>query len=245
MSESIQIYLNSKNADSYLNGSLSDCIFNLPLIEIPDGFHIYVSIVDCVIPFSFYSINSTNNILVYLYLGTQYTVTIPVGNYNINQLITALQSLMSNFTVSYTSVTNKLTFTNSSNNNFSFLPSSTCFGIIGFSDGNTYTSNAYVLTSVNCINIYSITYIQVNSNFLTYNINKKQINNLNILGLIPIQTTPFSLIQYNNSTNYKINLFINQISSIRIKLTDNLGNLLDLNGCYFNMTLQLDVIKFT
>ena len=44
--ESIQIYLNSKNADKYNNGS-SDCEYDLPLIEIPDGFHIYLSVVSC------------------------------------------------------------------------------------------------------------------------------------------------------------------------------------------------------
>ena len=42
--ESIQIYLNSINADKYNNGLSSDCSFILPQMEIPDGFNIYISV---------------------------------------------------------------------------------------------------------------------------------------------------------------------------------------------------------
>ena len=45
--ESIQIYLNSINADKYNNGLTSDCEFNLPNLEIPDGYHIYLSVNQC------------------------------------------------------------------------------------------------------------------------------------------------------------------------------------------------------
>ena len=50
--ESIQIYLNSINADKYNNGLTSDCEFNLPNLEIPDGYHIYLSVNQCSIPYS-------------------------------------------------------------------------------------------------------------------------------------------------------------------------------------------------
>ena len=81
--ESLQLYLNSSNADKYLDNSKSHCEWVLPLIEIPDGYHIYLSIQNCVIPYSFYNINSSNNQLIY-YIGTsQNILTIPEGNYNI------------------------------------------------------------------------------------------------------------------------------------------------------------------
>ena len=242
--ESIQIYLNSQYADYYINGA-SDCEYVLPLIEIPDGFHIYLSVVSCLIPYSFYNINSSNNILKYSFDGvTINTLIIPIGNYNVNNLVTILKSnLLSGFSVIYNSIQNKLTFTHTTNE-FMFMSSLTCLQILGFNLNSTISSISLSLTSVNCVNVYSIRTIQVNSNLITYNINKLQKNNFCILCSIPISCTPFSLIEYVNRTNFKTNLFLNRLSNIKIKLTDDNGNLINLNGCHYSLTLQLDVVSF-
>ena len=243
--ESIQIYLNSQMADKYFNG-ISDCEYNLPLIEIPDGFHIYLSVVSCLIPYSFYNINTSNNVLQYSFDGINLTtLTIPIGNYNVNSLLSILKSNISpTFTISYDNVKNKFTFTHPINN-FMFMSSSTCLQILGFNNNMTISSTSLTLTSVNCVNVYSIRTVQVNSNLITYNINKVQKNNFCILCSVPITCTPFSLIEYINRTNFKTNLFLNRISKIKIKLTDDNGNLIDLNGCHYSLTLQLDVVSFT
>ena len=246
--ESIQIYLNSSNADKYFNGA-ADCEYLLPLIEIPDGFHIYLSVVSCLIPYSFYNINNSNNVLQYSFDGVNlFTLTIPIGNYNVNSLLSVLKSNISpQFIITYDNVKNKFTFTHATND-FMFMSSSTCLQILGFNNNETIASNpsaSLSLTSVNCVNVYSIRTIQVNSNLITYNINKVQKNNFCILCSVPITCTPFSLIEYINRTNFKTNLFLNRISNIKIKLTDDNGNLIDLNGCHYSLTLQLDVISFT
>jgi hypothetical protein len=246
--ESIQIYLNSQNADKYFNGA-ADCEYLLPLIEIPDGFHIYLSVVSCLIPYSFYNINSSNNVLKYSFDGVSlFTLTIPIGNYNVNNLLSVLKTNISpQFTITYDNVKNKFTFTHATND-FMFMSSSTCLQILGFNNNETIASNpsaSLSLTSVNCVNVYSIRTIQVNSNLITYNINKVQKNNFCILCSVPITCTPFSLIEYINRTNFKTNLFLNRISNIKIKLTDDNGNLIDLNGCHYSLTIQLDVISFT
>ena len=242
--ESIQIYLNSQYADYYINGA-SDCEYVLPLIEIPDGFHIYLSVVSCLIPYSFYNINSSNNILKYSFDGvTINTLIISFGNYNVKNLVTILKSnLLSGFSVIYNSIQNKLTFTHTTNE-FMFMSSSTCLQILGFNLNSTISSISLSLTSVNCVNVYSIRTIQVNSNLITYNVNKLQKNNYCILCSIPISCTPFSLIEYVNRTNFKTNLFLNRLSNIKIKLTDDNGNLINLNGCHYSLTLQLDVVSF-
>ena len=242
--ESIQIYLNSKNADTYNYGA-SDCEYNLPLIEIPDGFHIYLSVVSCLIPFSFYNINNSNNNLYYSFDGVMmYNLTIPIGNYNINDLVKYFKSNMVGFTTSYNQNSNKLTFTHSQNN-FMFMSNSTCLSILGFNDNTTVISTLLSLTSINCVNVYNIKTIQVNSNLITYNINKVQRNNYCILCSVPVSSQPFSLIEYINRTNFRTNLFLNRLQKIKIKLTDDNGNIMDLNGCHYTMTLQLDVIDFT
>ena len=71
------------------------------------------------------------------------------------------------------------------------------------------------------------------------------LNNYSILCNIPINNIPFSMITYNNYNHFRTNLFVNQICRIKIKLTDEFGNLLNLNGCHYSLTLQLDVEQFT
>ena len=242
--ESIQIYLNSQSADKSFYGA-ADCEYNLPLIEIPDGFHIYLSVVSCLIPYSFYNINNRNNVLQYSFDGiTINTLSIPIGNYNVNSLLSVLKSNLVAFTITYDNIKNKFTFTHPTNN-FMFMSSSTCLQILGFNNNETISSVIFSLTSVNCVNVYTIRTVQVNSNLIAYNINKVQKNNFCILCSVPITCTPFSIIEYINRTNFKTNLFLNRISNIKIKLTDDNGNLIDLNGCHYSLTLQLDVISFT
>ena len=83
------------------------------------------------IPYSFYNINSSYNVLKYSFDGvTINTLRIPIGNYNVNNLETILKSnLLSGFSVLYNSIQNKLTFTNSTTE-FMFMSSSTCLQIL-------------------------------------------------------------------------------------------------------------------
>jgi hypothetical protein len=242
MSESIQIYLNSAVADKYYNDSISDCEFVLPVIEIPNGFHIYLSLHSALIPYSFYNINATNNVLNYNINSIDYSLTIDEGNYNVNQLITFLSTNMNGMSIVYNSITNKFTFSYTSA--FSLLSSSTCFSIIGFNSSTSYTSTANILKSVNCINMHQIKCINIVTNLSTYNINKSFLNNFSILSCIPVNSPPYSIIEYNNSNNYRCNLFMNELQTIKIKLVDEYENLINLNGCHFSLTLQLDVVSF-
>jgi hypothetical protein len=74
MNEAIQIHLNSMFATNYNNQHYSDCGFALPMIEAQSQYTIYLSIIHCVIPYSFYNINSTNNVLCY----SEYLASPPV-----------------------------------------------------------------------------------------------------------------------------------------------------------------------
>jgi hypothetical protein len=99
--------------------------------------------------------------------------------------------------------------------------------------------------SVNCVNIQTTKRINIASNLITYNINKSTVNNSSILCSIPVNKPAFSLIEYSNTNHFRTNLFINNISSITIKLIDENGTLIDLNGCHYCITLQLDVEQFS
>ena len=87
----VEIYLNSKTADKQ-NGT-SNCIFHLPNVEVAKDEVAYVNVKQAVIPFSWYNVNETNNILdIKVANRRPCTIYIPFGNYNINHLIAYLQS---------------------------------------------------------------------------------------------------------------------------------------------------------
>jgi len=243
MSELLQIHLNSKNADRFMSGT-SDIEWDLPLIEAPLQHTIYLSVQNCVIPYSFYNIDSNNNFLQYiLYDSMQntYNINIETGNYNPYQLINVLQKSMQGFTITYDSIKNKFTFTNNLYE-FRFQNVSTCLRLIGFE--TTVLSTNKTLKSINSINLQSHHCICVQSNLLTGSINSANKYESNIICSIPVDKPPFSMITYINHNNLKYNLFNNVISTMRLRLTDQNNNLIDLNGCNWSCTIQLEIIKF-
>jgi hypothetical protein len=240
MSELLQIHLNSKNADRFINGT-SDIEFDLPLIEAPLQHTIYLSVQHLVIPYSFYNIDSNNNFLNYIVGETTYNIYIETGNYNPYQLINVLQNIMQGFTITYDSIKNKFTFSNNYYE-FGFLNTSTCLRLIGFE--NTIFSVNKTVTSINSINLQSHHCVCVQSNLLTGSINSANKYESNIICSVPVDKPPFSMITYTNHNNLKYNLFNNVISTMRLKLTDQNNNLIDLNGCNWSCTVQLEIIKF-
>jgi hypothetical protein len=246
--ESIQIHLNSKNANSYNNGSLSDCMFILPYFDIPSQHSIYLSVVHAVIPYSFYNIDSSNNFLSYSENGgISVNIFITAGNYTAIQMASYLTSIMTRFTVGYNGVTNKFTFTNSTYD-FIINSNSTCLDMLGFSstEASFLSSASRILTSEYCVNMAQKQCLCIGSNLQTGNINLSSVqqNYRSIICSIPLDGQPFSLIAYKNPNNYKVNLYSNNLSVVNIKLLDQNGNLIDLNGKYFSLTLQLDIINF-
>jgi len=90
---SIQIYLNSRYATEVVGNNIANCIYYLPVIEIPDGHSIYLSLQNATIPYSFYSISSVDNTFSWgLVAGPVNTYYIEPGNYNITQLIDVMQT---------------------------------------------------------------------------------------------------------------------------------------------------------
>ena len=240
--ESIQIHLNSKYADVYNNNSNSDCTFYLPVIEVPPNRHILVSVQHAVIPYSFYNINSSNNILYYQETNGYTQLVIAVGNYNANQLAAYLTSKLPNTIVSYNPITSKFTFVNSLNDFTIVYGKSTCKQIIGLNTNDLYNSSySKSLVLANIVNLATRNCICLATNLRTGNINNNQKNNGNIICSIPITTPPFSMISYQNHNNIRCNLFNSSISMITIKILDQDGTLIDLNGQYFNLTIQIDV----
>jgi len=243
--ESLQIYLNSKYATEVVDENPANCIYYLPAIEIPDGSHIYLSLQNASIPYSFYSITSSDNTFTWgLVSAPSSTYDIPPGNYNITQLIDFLKSIMGvDYTLSCSSITSKILITHTTTN---FIIYADTFNhILGFSKTTNTTSVGRVLTGRVCVNLNQIRALNIECNFPTYNVNVAQPYNQNILATIPVYVAPFSIITYQNPNNFRTNLYVNKLDQIQIRIIDNNGALVDMNGIQYQMTLQLDSIKFT
>ena len=241
--ESLQIHLNSK---SLSQGSINDAYFYINTVEVPSEYQLHLRVLSASIPYSFYCVNSANNILVIKIGSNLYTYVLNQGNYTITQFLAELKSKVSTFTITYDTIKSKLTFAYLAN--FSVSNLSTCLELIGFSDVTNIAlldSISNSITSINCINLQTNHCICVGTNFISNSITIKDQKKPTIICCIPINSPPNSMITYINPSNYKINIFSSMFSLINIKLLDQNGTLIDLNGCHWSMTLQLDVIKFT
>jgi len=244
-SESIQIYLNSRYATEIVNDNTANCIYFLPVIEIPDGHHIYLSLQNANIPYSFYSITNVDNTFRWgLVSGAINTYSVEPGNYNVTQLVAVLKAQMgANYNIVYNSVTGKLTFTHTTSE-FTIY-ADTINHILGFSKTTNSTSTALTLVGRDVVNLNQIRALNIECNFPTYNVNVAQAYNQNILATIPVYVAPFSIISFQNNNNFRTNLYVNKLDQIQIRIIDNNGLLVNLNGINYQMTLQLDCIKFT
>lgn len=241
--ESIQIHLDSRNAVSYNNNLTSDCYFYFNnRLEIPSQHTIYISVISASIPFSFYSITTSNNLFSYSINSINYFIIITPGNYNAINLISFMNSkLQSGLTCSYNQITNKITFSHTTSE-FIINASSTCLGIFGIQ--KTFSSSSKTLTCENCLNLQTVQTIYMLTNLSIGNMCLCNLNQNNVLLSIPVESSPNSTIVYRNQNNFRNNLFTNNINFLNIRLTDQYHNPLELNGAHWVATLQLDVVDF-
>lgn len=243
---SVQIYLNSKYATLKPNNNDSGlCVFEFPNIIIPDGNAAYLSLQQAVIPYSFYSINEYNNtVSITDENDDTYNFSITSGNYNITQLINALiAELGGGWSITYNSITNKITITNSTLD-FTLNSTGTLNHAIGFSETANSQSVSRSLTSSHSINLNQIRALNMEIDMPTSTLNVAQPLNNNILATIPVVAQPFGMIFYSNPNNFRVNMYCEKMNMIKVKFIDNLGNLVNFNEVNWQATLQIDVENF-
>jgi hypothetical protein len=250
------LHLNSKFATSTNNG---EDFYSFEPITSSEENEILISIVHFICPYSWYNINSNNNKLVLYIQDDFFTFYITPGNYNGITLASQIQSVVNsytdptkffipivNFSCSYDNKTSKLTF----NNNYYYYvdTSSTIINVIGFNSQAiaSLSSLKYVLTSTYPINLIPHHCICISSNVETDNIQLSLSQyNKSVLASIPVDVSPMGLIIYKPHHNVKTNTNNNIFNNIAIKLIDQVGNLIDLNGQHYSIALQIDIVNFT
>lgn len=265
-SDNILITLNSDYGRKQ-NGSLNSKIvfdFNGILQDDPDVIRCNVSLLNAMIPCSFYNITQLNNEFNYGYYLTidnpnvynQYykNITIPEGNYNSITLIDTLNNgFIANgdsLNFSYDRITGKtkLSSTNILIVKVLILVTSTILKSLGFDNNNYSTllsSTNQTIISPYTMNLLGVKRISVHSQ----NINTVSYTSLNLSTSTTLCTinnnSPMNgIISYENYSNLnKFILRVKEINSIDIELKDENQSYIDFHNIPWTITLSLEIIR--
>ena len=201
------------------------------------------------IPKTYYLIQDNNNTFTLNEGVFNTTITIPIGNYNVNSFKTTLTSLLNantkisaiysinNVNFSQTADTGKYTFlvTNNASIQPKFYFNTALYEVMGFNknSSNTFVGNS--LTSVNVVNFSKESTLFIHSNIC------KTYDN-DILQVIFTSGEPtYSYITFeNNSIEEYAQDFISGESNIfSFWITDEIGNIINLNGINVNIVLMV------
>ncbi|MBV03328.1 MAG: hypothetical protein CML45_02940 [Rhodobacteraceae bacterium] len=227
-----QIFLSSTHASQDI--SETEKIFNLAApISPPSGTRILLSCSDFEMPYSMYNINSNNDKLVFT---NGVNVTLTHQNYNINELVSTLDSGLTGISVSYSVQTNKITFTSGSAIQINTTTSTLLFEIGWIA---TDTQNATSIVSPFVCNLAGIPNIYIRF---------KNLNILNIdsagqiigtLAKVPVNVNPLEYIFYTPKDDLFIRTDERQINLIHLDLQDENGRSLEINGQPYSLTISV------
>lgn len=236
------IHINSKDRNL---GSLSASDFN---VNIGQGLYLDQIQLDAVqIPYTYYNVNSTNNTLVINWNSSNTTLTISPGNYTLSQLGTALNSAVgtinSNITCTLNSIQWTFTFSFSAASPSTgqlILSQSTINRLIGF-PSTTDTTNSSNLTSTSVALLLDQAFLFINIDGVGDNIISST-NGNKYTFYVPVSVVGGEMLVYQTDLDQNQVLKVNQpvkYSSLHVRLYDNFGNILNLNGSDWSMTIKI------
>lgn len=219
---------------SIVNVQLPDLTFHLDNIQ-----NAYLSVNHCEVANSFYVVNYTNDVIVI----NSIAYTLPRGNYNVNTFMAQLLLLIpAGFGITYSSITTKFTFTNTTAD-FTIngsSPLSTINKVIGL--GTTdITSTALTLTLPFVVNFLPIPRINFRSNFLKLNNFSTTDNSSDIFLSLQNNAPQNSVINYANQTSTKNLIEDKNITAFVVTVTDDYNRLINFNNVDWYMTIQIDM----
>lgn len=246
---SMSVYMASNKATENPDPSKnSNCLFryDTQLVANPDT-QFLLGLTAAEIPYSFYNVGEISNFIRYQINGysTTTAMVVPKGNYDVNSLVTQINSLLQpNTSISFDDSTNKFTFTNTVDGGIRII-SSTMNKILGLAEdqiGNDLSFETS-LECTNCCNIQgtSCVYVVVN-NMSIINLDSRGDNN-GVIGKIQMDGNPGDMCFYTQSENFYFKVSDPYIQDFDISLTDDDNQLVDFNGVDWSLTLTLHFQK--
>jgi hypothetical protein len=244
------VSLNSEDGVRRNGTYLSNMIFDLPNLIKDDKtvIHRQISVLNAQLPFSFYNVNTNYNFLRLIINGSTYNIYVADGNYNSTNLFSTLTSAIFvasaqtiNFAIS--SITGLITMTSTAN--FSISNVSTMSKLLGFVQGTTYAStlvgSTYTLVGIYPLNLLGTKKLQLRCSILSMNNYSSNNGGLNTLLLtIPVNASPFGMIDYTSISNSLISFSNSNLDEIDLTITDaEDNNLIDFHNQHWTITLAI------
>jgi len=199
------------------------------------------------IPYSFYTINSSNNVLTFN--SGANSITITPGNYTANNLITEMKTQLNvtfagqNPNVTFSPITYKLTITKTAAftvDSSSSVPTSTASYVLGF---RVSSASSTSVTADSVLNISGPNYILISSKYLTNGIYHKTLfsnaSYQSVFWAVPVNCSPGSTIIESPSMPIHLNskVSLSPADVIDFQLTDDTNNPISLNGLDWAMQM--------
>jgi len=231
----------------------TDYIYNfVQAIKKNQNEKLYIQLLDCNIPNSFYNINDSNN---KIYITESHfdgsndfdiTINLTNGNYNIDDLILEIQTKLLSSTLynldyilSYDINTFKINISQNIPDRkvkFDFTQDNADYEILGFNEEIYYLVNS--LTAPNCLNLQPQRSIFIRSSMVHNSYSKEE----NIFFNLPLSIGKFYY-QMNTYRGEMIEIKQDLLTYIDFQLTDKDKNILDLNNLNWSMNFSIIIEK--
>lgn len=254
------ININSNDATIKINNSfLSELSFSFPNIVSQNEEIEYLEggLESAVFPVSFYVVNYSNHIFSYtiFHLGvyTDYSITIPVGNYDYRTLFTAMIAAFAlnghDFVLTLNEIDGRMTMEYKKTGDRIFYrinhSLSTSFRILGFDVKTDYFPTLDIIIAPFPLNLLGIKKLKIFCpQFSNNNLDSTGYSTTSLLTTIINDQAPFGQINYyNNTGEYSGRLKVFEMNIIEIRITDEFGASINFNNCDWSMTFVLNLYK--
>ena len=253
MSETYMIHVRSEDCTQLTPGYNTNLLVDLKAqINRPENHRFHVSLASAEIPYAWYAFSGdlwTNQI----YVDGVPNLVLTPGNYDIWELVTVINAdVPFKYTLTYNENTSKVTLTNTDSTthtlNFSNQYSKGLSKALGFDTSTDRTISAGgSLVADGVVNLQTLLSLFFYCNLSVANVVTTMHGNFEgILDTVPVDAAPYEIIHYGaGGTN--TGLFSSEITetvlrSFQISLRDRDGDLLQMNGCKFDLSLLIRTV---
>jgi hypothetical protein len=242
-----QLYLDTAYADAKLDDGTH--VFSLldPLTA-PQGFTMQVRLLNAWLPHTYYSIFEGNDTLVLKYddggeiPGEPVTIKLPHGNRSIDDIVAFLNDgRLDEYEAIYDENTNRLSMRGTENADHHLVigQGTTSTRLLGLNVGDSaqIVDGELLLTASRIVDLTRTSSVFVHSNLLTQNRDPRTRRVGDILAKIP-SSAQFNEIDHFSSDAF-VDVYNRYLSYVSIRLSDDDGRTLDLNGGRFTATLKI------
>ena len=213
--------------------------FNTPIVYIPSSYDCLLSCVSASIPYVWSNIASTNNTFSVQIGGVTHTSTLQAGSYGVDSIINILGTKNPTLTFTYNQNTHTINITHATSD-FT-LTDTSLSAYLGFTNMG---STAFSLDSTVPVNMIKTTSVFVETpDLLSESFDSRLHGQSGVVCRIPIAGTPGSLLSWTNVFGTQTKLALKQINHVRVRLLDDRREVLDMRGYTWTVTLQFAVAE--